>query len=169
MVPDFIKDLRDKVGAALLEVPTAGTFVFDEVGNVLLVRHHEGIWTNPGGIVEPFETPADAAVRETWEETGLLVTLTRLIGVFGGADHHIVYSNGDELIHVATLFEARARDGLLKADGREVLEARWFTKAEALALDLSPRKRRHLEIALDRDAPPYFDQPTWSPRVRPTA
>jgi 8-oxo-dGTP pyrophosphatase MutT (NUDIX family) len=33
-------------------------------------------------MIEPFELPADAAVRETWEETGLFVELTGLIGVF---------------------------------------------------------------------------------------
>ena len=55
-------------------MPASGTYVFDSDRRVLLVRHAEsGYWTNPGGMVEPFETPADAAVRETWEETGFLV------------------------------------------------------------------------------------------------
>ena len=35
-------------------------------------------------MIEPGETPANAAVRETWEETGLIVALTRIVGVFGG-------------------------------------------------------------------------------------
>jgi 8-oxo-dGTP pyrophosphatase MutT (NUDIX family) len=47
---------------------------------VLLVRHVEGNdWTTPGGMIEPLETPADAAVRETWEETGLHVELESLL------------------------------------------------------------------------------------------
>ena len=35
------------------------------------------------GMIEPYETPSDAAVREMWEETALYVQLTHVIGVFG--------------------------------------------------------------------------------------
>ena len=73
---DYIRGLRDKIGTTVLEVPTASVLVFDDRQRVLLVRHVEGNdWTTPGGMVEPYETPADAAVRETWEETGLFVAL----------------------------------------------------------------------------------------------
>lgn len=41
---------------------------------VLLLRHRRlGIWVQPGGHVEPGETPWDGARRETQEETGLHV------------------------------------------------------------------------------------------------
>jgi 8-oxo-dGTP pyrophosphatase MutT (NUDIX family) len=43
---------------------------------VILVKHKSlGIWLQPGGHVEPGETPWDAAVREANEETGLVVAL----------------------------------------------------------------------------------------------
>ena len=95
-------------------------------------------------MVEPFETPADAAVRETWEETGFLVELTRFIGVFGGRDHHIKYSSGDEVIYLAFAFKARVVGGDLVGDGQEVLEARYVTREAAFELDLSPQARRAL-------------------------
>ena len=105
---EYMSRLRAKVGHDLLFVSASGTYVFDAERRVLLIRHAEGgRWTNPGGMVEPFETPADAAIRETWEETGLLVELTRFIGVFGGRDHHITYGSGDEMAYVAFAFEAR--------------------------------------------------------------
>jgi 8-oxo-dGTP pyrophosphatase MutT (NUDIX family) len=52
---------------------TGSAIVVDERGRVLLHRHKRlGIWLQPGGHVDPGETAADAAVRETREETGVV-------------------------------------------------------------------------------------------------
>ena len=55
---------------------------------ILMVRHAEptrSYWTLPGGGVEAGETPAEAAVREVREETGLRVQAVRLLweGTYG--------------------------------------------------------------------------------------
>jgi ADP-ribose pyrophosphatase YjhB (NUDIX family) len=61
----------------------ADALVQDDGGRVLLVRRSDdGRWAMPGGWVEPGETPADAAVRETLEETGLVVTDPRVVHVY---------------------------------------------------------------------------------------
>lgn len=58
--------------------------IFDSDGRILLVRKAYGDrgWTLPGGGLEGPETPMDAAVRETLEETGLQTTIERLIGLY---------------------------------------------------------------------------------------
>lgn len=52
-------------------------------GNMILmvrhVEHSRAYWTLPGGGIEAGETPAEAAVREVWEETGLRVRAMRLL------------------------------------------------------------------------------------------
>ena len=56
--------------------------VSDEEGKILLVRqNHEDrdIWMLPGGTVEDNETSQDAAIREVLEETGLIISVERLI------------------------------------------------------------------------------------------
>src|SRR6266704_1628839 len=124
---DYIRGLREKIGTTLLEVPTVSVLTFDERERILLVRHVEGNeWTTPGGMIEPYETPANAAVREMWEETGLFVGLTRVIGVFGGELCSSTYSNGDRMAWVSTLFGAQPIRGTLKPDGIETLETRYF-------------------------------------------
>ena len=162
-IPEHIARLRQRIGHELIHASAAGTYTFDAERRVLLVRHHVGVWTNPGGIIEPFETPADTAVRETWEETGLVVELTRLIGVFAGPDHHVVYPNGDEIAYVSIAFEARPVGGTLAPDGVETLDARFVTADEAEALDLSPRVRRTLNACFAPGAGADFDPPRWTP------
>jgi 8-oxo-dGTP diphosphatase len=61
-----------------------GAVIIDERGRLLLIkRGHEpgaGLWSLPGGRVEPGETDAAALVREMREETGLVVEAGRLLG-----------------------------------------------------------------------------------------
>jgi ADP-ribose pyrophosphatase YjhB (NUDIX family) len=57
--------------------------VFDDEGRILLVlRTDDHRWGLPGGWLEPNESPADGAVRETREETGLEVRIIGLVDVF---------------------------------------------------------------------------------------
>jgi len=67
----YVRDLRAKIGTTVLEIPTVAVLIFDEQQRVLLVRHVEGNdWTTPGGMIEPYELPSDAAVRECGRKRG---------------------------------------------------------------------------------------------------
>ena len=91
-----LRELRKKVGHDLLVLPSAAVALHDEQGRVLLGLHSDRqIWVLPGGLIEPCETPGDGAVRETWEETGLIVELTGILGVYGGKELLVDYVNGD--------------------------------------------------------------------------
>jgi 8-oxo-dGTP diphosphatase len=66
------------------EVPCVGAVVHDEAGRLLLIRRGHapsaGLWSVPGGRVEPGETEAEAVVREVAEETGLRVVPRSVVG-----------------------------------------------------------------------------------------
>jgi ADP-ribose pyrophosphatase YjhB (NUDIX family) len=74
----------------------AGT-IPEQDGRLLLTRRSinpsRGLWTFPGGFVDFGETVTDAALRETFEETGLHVELTGLLNVYSypGSPVIIVY------------------------------------------------------------------------------
>ena len=80
-ISTFLKAVREKVGHDLLMMTAVSISIFDADRRLLLGRDAEmAFWTLPGGAIDPNEQPADAAVRECFEETGLIVTLDALIG-----------------------------------------------------------------------------------------
>ena len=62
------------------------TFPVTEAGEIVLLRRGIepglGLWAQPGGFLEVDETVHQAAIRETWEETGLLVEPGDIIGLY---------------------------------------------------------------------------------------
>jgi ADP-ribose pyrophosphatase YjhB (NUDIX family) len=62
------------------------TFPITDAGEIVLIRRGIepglGAWAQPGGFLEVDETVHQAAIRETWEETGLLVEPGEIIGLY---------------------------------------------------------------------------------------
>src|SRR5580704_10554978 len=65
-------------------IPCAGAIIRDGDGRLLLIQRRNdpgaGLWSLPGGRIEPGESDEQAVVREVAEETGLVVICGRLIG-----------------------------------------------------------------------------------------
>jgi 8-oxo-dGTP pyrophosphatase MutT (NUDIX family) len=122
--PPFVLELRQKVGHDLLWLSTAMGAVLDADGRVLLGRRADvGIWTLPGGIIDPAEQPADAAVREIFEETGVLAVPETLTSVsVSGA---IAYANGDKVQYLEYCFRCRAVGGEARVNDGELSEVAW--------------------------------------------
>jgi len=99
------------------------------------------VWSTPGGTIELNETPADAVVREVWEERGLFVTPRRLFAVYGGPSFVVRYPNGDETQYISAMFECDVVSGGLRPDGEETAAAKFWTYAEGRQLH-DPRRAR---------------------------
>jgi ADP-ribose pyrophosphatase YjhB (NUDIX family) len=77
------------VGHATAKVG-GGAAVFDDEGRLLLVeRVDDGTWGLPCGYVDPGESPAETAVRETREETGLDIEVVGLVDVYHRPPGHL--------------------------------------------------------------------------------
>ena len=164
-IPEFIRKLRRKIGNDLLVLPTVTVLVFDACDRALLVRDADnGLWTTLGGIIEPYETPSDAALREAFEEAGVIVELQRLVGVFGGRDCTTTYANGDRLSWVSTVFEAAIVSGEPAPDNEEVTEVRFFCKSELRDIQCTPHVSEYLEVAWRREQSGYFQPADWKPQ-----
>jgi 8-oxo-dGTP pyrophosphatase MutT (NUDIX family) len=163
-ISSHLAAVRAKVGHDLLTMAAASISVFDSNGRLLLGEDAEtGLWTLPGGAIDPNENPADAAVRECFEETGLLVKPERIVGVFGGREFLIQYPNGDVTYYTTVAFEASVVGGSLKADGQEIAQLRYFTQTECAALALSPSSRIISQQGFAKDRLSYFAPARWLP------
>jgi 8-oxo-dGTP pyrophosphatase MutT (NUDIX family) len=146
--PDFVTRLRTHVGHELLWLPTATAVVLDADGRVLLGRRSDnGRWAPPGGIIDPAEEPADAAIRETYEETGVVAIPERLVSV--GVSPPMTYRNGDQVQYLDHIFRCRAAGGEARVNDSESVEVGWFALGAlpALTPTLTERTLRLLDRA----------------------
>jgi 8-oxo-dGTP diphosphatase len=130
----------------------------DAVGRVLMCRiadgsSGDGSWTIPGGGVEFGEDPAEAAVRELEEETGLVGELGALLGisshVYGAAET----ASGREVHMIGIVYEARAHDGELRHEiGGSTDMAAWIAPSDAERLPLAALASFALRLVRSRDA-----------------
>ena len=108
-------------------IPCVGAIATDGQGRLLMIkRGHEpgtGLWSIPGGRIEPGETDAEALVREMIEETGLTVEVGRLIGRVRrpGLNGAVI----DIRDYAATVTGGTLRPGDDAADARWVAPGNW--------------------------------------------
>jgi ADP-ribose pyrophosphatase YjhB (NUDIX family) len=117
----------------------AGVAVIEDDRILLTKREDFEVWCIPGGMVEAGESVAQAAVRELGEETGLVVTLTDLVGIYSKLS-----SMGD--VH-SVLFRGRRTSGELTPQEGETSEFGFFG-LEDLPSDLLYGQRQRVLDAL---------------------
>jgi 8-oxo-dGTP pyrophosphatase MutT (NUDIX family) len=125
-MPDYIANIRTRVGSERILVPSTACVLLDEEGRILLQhRVDNGLWGCPGGIMEIGETVEESARRELLEETGLAAGPLRLIGIYSGPDYFATYPNGDMTAVVQVVFLCRDYSGEPLHD-HEGLDLRFF-------------------------------------------
>jgi ADP-ribose pyrophosphatase YjhB (NUDIX family) len=65
-----------------------------EAGELVLIRRGlepgRGLWAQPGGFLEVDETVTEGVIRETFEETGLIVTPGEIVGLYSRLEAAVV-------------------------------------------------------------------------------
>ncbi|AEG45684.1 ADP-ribose pyrophosphatase [Isoptericola variabilis J7] len=135
----------------IVEETSAGGLVVERTRDGLraavIVRRNRGgrlEWCLPKGHLEGSETPAEAAVREIREETGIRGTIRAELGVI---DYW--FTGEDRRVHkVVHHFLLRSEGGVISADGdpdREAEDALWVAVDE-LPQRLSYPNEQHLAV-----------------------
>lgn len=129
--PDFVLDLREKIGHDLLWLSGVSAVVLrpgpggEGAEEVLLVRRADnGEWTPVTGIIDPGEEPAVAGAREVLEEAEVVAVAERLVWVHTLPP--MAYANGDRSQYLDLTFRFRWVSGEPGPGDGENSEARWF-------------------------------------------
>lgn len=117
---------------------------------ILLIHHKKlGRWIQPGGHIEKFENPVDAAIREAKEETGLDISF--LADGIQVIDNEGTFLTPPDFLmeqtipehgiqpmhfHLDINYVVKIPEQDLKRSIKESHDIGWFTKEEALELDI---------------------------------
>jgi len=137
--------------------PSASALVRDEQGRVLLLRRPDNdLWTIPTGGLKKGETIRECAARECEEETGIVIEITGLVGVFTTPDHVIEYIKGGRVDEVRqpvnVCLHARPVGGALTTTD-EASDVRWVSPLELGGYEIHPALRRRIDHGLTFDEP----------------
>lgn len=133
--PDFVLDLRAKIGHDLLWLSGVTAVVVRDIAGaagaasagreVLLVRRADtGAWTPVTGIIDPGEQPAVAGAREVLEEAGIVAVPEALTSV--RALPPMQYANGDLSQYLDLTFRFSFVSGEPHPADGENTAAAWF-------------------------------------------
>jgi len=110
-----------------------GAVIKDGRGRLLLIKRGHapgaGLWSLPGGRIEPGETDAEALVREMREETGLVIEAGQLIGTVRRP------TQDGGLLDIRD-YAATVTGGTLRA-GDDAADARWVAASELEILPIT--------------------------------
>ena len=139
-------------------VPSVNVVVVNDAGDVLLIRRSDNDnWAVPGGAIDLGESMVQAAVRETWEETGIECEITGLVGIYTDPKHVILYtSNGEARQEFSILLTGEATGGR-PTPSSESSEVRWVPREDLAGYQVDRSMRLRIEHYLaGRGGSPYL-------------
>jgi ADP-ribose pyrophosphatase YjhB (NUDIX family) len=138
-------------------VPSVNVVVVNDAGEILMIRRTDNDnWAVPGGAVDLGESVAQAAVRETREESGIECEITGIVGIYSDPKHVILYtSNGEARQEFSIVLTARPLSGQ-PTPSSESSEVRWVPMSEVRDYTMDQSMRIRINDYLDRKESPVI-------------
>lgn len=124
---------------------SAAGVVFNEEGDILMLKSPKRGWEFPGGVVEDGETIEEALKREIKEETGVEVEVAGFVGLCKNLQKNIV--NID--------FYCKYKEGNLTTSD-ESMDVRWVTPKKAQLMVENELIKKRLENMLKQDGKVHY-------------
>ncbi len=154
---EWMKIVGSGVAGYVTPKVAVGAVVGDDAGRLLLIqRSDSGVWLYPTGWADTGYSPAEVAVKEVYEETGIQCEVVQPLAILDGL--RLGFSR---LPLYSLVFHCRAVGGELAAHPQECLDVGWFDR-ETLPSPLASVDR-WVDLAFDaiegRDVATSFDRP----------
>lgn len=135
-------------------VPAVTAFIQDPEGRILMERRTDnGRWGLPGGTHQAGESVTHTVVREVREETGLLVEVDRMVGIYSDPKRVIAFSDGEARQEFTMCFAAHVIGGELTSSS-ESIAVDWISRDALSQLDIAPTTLARIEDALSNRPQP---------------
>ena len=142
-------------------LPAAFAAVRNADGEILVVRRiDDGNWELPGGRIEVGETAREAVIREVAEESGVMIELGAMSGVYSDPSHVLVDPDGSIHQQIALCFHAVPADpdgAAPRPDGTETDAASWCDPAVLAGMAMHPAMRLRLDNAVAAPDRTHYD------------
>ncbi|MGH3868434.1 MAG: NUDIX hydrolase [Pseudonocardiaceae bacterium] len=151
---DYYHDLNAPPANSIVVAVTA--FILDAAGHLLMIRRTDNdLYAIPGGAQEIGETISQTVVREVTEETGILVEVAGLIGVYSDPEHVIAFADGEVRQEFSLCFRARPIKGepRTSSESKEVL---WVEPAKLDNLNIHPSIRLRIQHGFEQRTTPFY-------------
>jgi ADP-ribose pyrophosphatase YjhB (NUDIX family) len=140
---DHFHDAAAPAANSIVVAVTA--FVLDADARVLLIRRADnGLWALPGGAQEIGEFVAEAAARETAEESGIDIEVTGVVGVYSNPRHVVAFADGEVRQQFSICFRGRPVGGTVRTSD-ESSDVRWVGREALDALSIHPSMRLRID------------------------
>jgi ADP-ribose pyrophosphatase YjhB (NUDIX family) len=127
----------ERIGKTAELVVACDGVIFDSTKTKILLtqRADNGQWCLPGGRMESGESASECCVREVLEETGLVVTVEHLVGVYSTPNHITEYTDGNRKQGVDIIFETQIINGDVRVT-EETTDVGYFSKEDMKLIDI---------------------------------
>lgn len=138
-------------------VPSVNVVVVSDAGEILMIRRTDNNnWAVPGGAIDLGESVAQAAIRETREESGIECEITGLVGIYSDPKHVLLYtSNGEVRQEFSIVLTARPVSGQ-PTPSSESSEVRWVLASEIRGYTMDRSMRIRIDDYLARKESPVI-------------
>ena len=138
-------------------VPSVNVVVVNGTGDILLIRRSDNDnWAIPGGAIDLGESLADAAIRETLEETGITCEVTGLVGIYTDPRHVILYTSNGEVRQEFSIVLVATAVGGEPTPSSESSEVRWVPRDEVASYRMDRSMRLRIGHYLAGQSSPYL-------------
>jgi len=122
---------------------------------LLMKRADNDFWCLPSGGMDPGESVTETVIREVEEETGLIVNVVGLVGIYSSPDVLVRYADGNRFQIVSLCFAAEIIDGELRTTS-EAVSVGYFTEEEAAAMEIMANHVERLCDAFSHGDVPFI-------------